>query len=50
MHLFFSCSFSQACWGFISIPWDFNSSPLDMIIFARQQFGKPIFRKVVMVA
>jgi hypothetical protein len=46
-HLFFVCSFTQSCWSPISIHWNLNLSPLDMVIEARRQFGNVIFRELV---
>ncbi|PVH38547.1 hypothetical protein PAHAL_5G286300 [Panicum hallii] len=49
-HLFFDCPFSQACWTFLGISWDFDIPFLDMIIQARQAFASISFREVVMIA
>ena len=47
-HLFFECSFSQACWTYVGINWELNLPPLDMIITARNNFGSPMFREVLL--
>lgn len=49
-HLFFDCPFSRDCWSTMSINWDTNLSPLDMMIQARQNFGSPIFREIIITA
>lgn len=49
-HLFFECPFSESCWNSISISWDLNLQPLDVIIAARQAFGNPIFREIFITA
>ena len=49
-HVFFECSFSQACWDTIPINWDLNLPPLDMVIVARSNFGRPIFREIFITA
>ena len=49
-HLFFECSFSKECWETIPISWDFNLNPVDMIVWARLQFGSPIFREIFISA
>jgi hypothetical protein len=49
-HLFFDCSFSQASWNSISIIWNRNLQPLDMIIEARTTFGNPVFREIFITA
>ena len=46
-HIFFECSFSQACWDSIPISWNLNLSPLNMMVNAREQFGSQIFREIV---
>jgi len=35
-HLFFECNFSQSCWRSISINWNLNLPPLDMMLNARE--------------
>lgn len=50
LHLFFLCPFSRWVWRLLNISWDLAKPPLDMIIDARQQFGSPIFREIIMVA
>lgn len=49
-HLFFECPFSNTCWQSISINWNMNLQPLDMVIDARTTFGSPIFREVIITA
>jgi hypothetical protein len=49
-HLFFECPFSTSCWHFISIHWNLNLQPLDMIISAREDFGSNIFREIIITA
>jgi len=40
--LFFECPFSIGCWNILSIHWNLNLQPLDMIIQARTVFGSHI--------
>jgi hypothetical protein len=47
LHLFFGCTFSQACWNSISINWNLNLPPLDMVLEAKRQFGNAIFQEIV---
>lgn len=49
-HLFFACPFSISCWNYLSIRWDLNLPPLDMMIQARTNFGRIIFRETVITA
>ena len=44
--LFLECPFSSACGNSVSIPWNLNLQPLDMIS-ARTTFGSPIFRDLI---
>lgn len=50
LHLFFQCTFSKECWETISIHWNLELSPLDMILKAREDFNSPIFREVIITA
>jgi hypothetical protein len=50
MNLFFECPFSTNCWQFISISWNLQLQPLDMIIEAQNVFGDHIFREIVITA
>lgn len=50
MHLFFYCSFSQSCCATLGISWVLSLPPLHMIIQARQDFGRSIFREIIIVA
>ncbi|KAF8779404.1 hypothetical protein HU200_002672 [Digitaria exilis] len=49
-HLSFECPFSQACWLFLGINWNFHMESLHMITQARLDFGNVIFRKVFILA
>ncbi|RCV37613.1 hypothetical protein SETIT_8G077800v2 [Setaria italica] len=49
-HLFFNCPFSQACWIFLGINWDTSLDYGQMILKARQEFGKVFFREIVIIA
>ncbi|KAF8765281.1 hypothetical protein HU200_008735 [Digitaria exilis] len=49
-HLFFECSFSQWCWRFLNVRWNFNLMDMDMLIQARRDFNSKIFREVVIIA
>jgi hypothetical protein len=47
LHLLFECPFSTSCWQSISVHWNLNLQPLDMVIIAREQFGSNIFREII---
>lgn len=49
-HLFFECPFSRDCWAVLSINWNLNLSPLDMVLHARIDFNNQVFREVVITA
>jgi hypothetical protein len=49
-HLFYECNFSQSCWGSISINWNLNLRPLDVMLNATEQLGSQIFREIVITA
>lgn len=46
----FECPFSQECWNTIPIIWNLNVQTLDMVLQARQNFGSPIFREILITA
>ena len=45
-HLFFECPFSVDCWSSITIHWNLNLQPLDMLLQARADFGSHIFSEL----
>jgi hypothetical protein len=48
-HLFYTCSFSLACWDLMGLTWN-TSLPLDhMITKAKQRWNKPIFNEAVIL-
>jgi hypothetical protein len=49
-HLFFGCPFSVDCWSSISIHWNLNLQPLDMIIQARIDLGSHVFMEIFIAA
>ena len=49
-HLFFSCSFSQACWRFLGIHWNLTSDFFQMMMQAKQQLRNPFFMEIFIVA
>nr|TKW09525.1 hypothetical protein SEVIR_6G108100v2 [Setaria viridis] len=49
-HLFFDCPFSQACWIFLGVIWDTSLDYGQMILKARQEFGKVFFGEIVIIA
>jgi len=48
-HLFFSCPFSQACWQYLGIHWDFSMDFFHMLIQAKQQFQSPFFMEIFII-
>lgn len=46
-HLFFKCPFSRACWNTLSICWNYNLNPLDMLLQASADFGSSILEVVI---
>jgi hypothetical protein len=49
-HLFFSCTFSRACWQHLGIQWNFASDFFQMLIQAKQQFSNPYFMEIFIIA
>jgi len=49
-HLFFSCTFSRACWQHLGIQWNFASDFFKMLIQAKQQFPNPYFMEIFTIA
>jgi hypothetical protein len=49
-HLFFSSHFSSWCWSFLHIFWDMNMHIFDRIVHARRDFGRKLFREILIVA
>ena len=49
-HLFFECPFSKICWQSLSIDWNLQIPPLDMVIEARNAFGSSVFIEIVITA
>lgn len=47
MHIFFLCPFSQVCWDFVDIHWNFNIDPITLVIQAQQDFGLRCLREVM---
>ncbi|KAF8695310.1 hypothetical protein HU200_037536 [Digitaria exilis] len=50
LHLFLTCPFSLQCWQTIGIHWDSTLSVTEMVLQARQLFGLPSFREIVLIA
>jgi hypothetical protein len=48
-HLFFSCPFSQICWQFLGIHWDFSMDFFQMMVNAEQQFQRPFFMEIFII-
>jgi hypothetical protein len=49
-HLFFSCPFSQDCWRYLNIHWNFNLDFYSMMDEAKQKFNNDFFIEVFMIA
>jgi hypothetical protein len=49
-HLFFSCPFSQDCWRYLNINWNFNLDFYSMMDDARHHFTSNFFMEVFMIA
>ncbi|KAF8661092.1 hypothetical protein HU200_057195 [Digitaria exilis] len=47
IQLFFTCRFSVCCWTELGITLNLSMIVSDMILNVRQQFGRSIFREVV---
>lgn len=44
-HIFFSCTFSDACWTYMGIQWDLSLAFQVMVLNARLSFNLVIFRE-----
>ena len=49
-HLFFICSFSQACWRFLGIHWNLASDFLKTTMQAKHQLRNPFFMEMFIIA
>jgi hypothetical protein len=49
-HLFFTCPFSQDCWSYLNINWNFNLDLYSMMDDAKSQFSNNFFMEVFMLA
>jgi hypothetical protein len=49
-HFFFECPFSTDSWQSLSVHWNLNLQPLDMMTDARTPFSSSIFREIMIVA
>ncbi|KAF8730536.1 hypothetical protein HU200_016952 [Digitaria exilis] len=49
-HLFFNCTFVDACWTYLNIQWDTSLDFQTMLLRARERFGSVIFREVMIHA
>jgi hypothetical protein len=50
LHLFFTCNFSQRVWNYLQIDWSQAQDIQATAFAARNDFGKPFFMEVVIIA